>query len=256
MSAASPAKNITATHAHRFGTKTVTPDQKTAGVRAVFNRVAGKYDVMNDAMSLGLHRIWKRLFVHDVAPRLGEHILDVAGGTGDISRLMYTATRGQAQITVCDPSLEMMKVGRARNHARGITAIDWVEGTAEMLPFPDASFDAYTISFGLRNVTDLAAALKEARRVLKPGGRFFCMEFTQVETPWLASIYKAYNRYALPALGQLLAKDTDSYQYLAESIAGFPDAPALNQLIQDAGFENVHYHFLSGGIVAIHRGMR
>ncbi len=245
-------QNIAQNHAQAFGEKHVTPAEKTAGVRAVFNRVAGKYDVMNDAMSLGAHRIWKQLFVYDVAPKSDEQILDVAGGTGDISRLLYSSTRGQAKITVCDPSLAMMKIGRQRSLARGITVIDWVEGMAEKLPFSDAQFDAYTISFGLRNVTDLAVGLREAYRVLKPGGRFFCMEFTQVETPWLAALYRAYNRYALPALGQLLAQDAESYQYLAESIARFPNADALTTLIAQAGFTNTRHHFLSGGIVAIH----
>ncbi len=240
-----------------FGYEQVDPRDKTEKVLGVFRSVADNYDVMNDAMSMGIHRLWKRHFVSRVRPRPEEKILDVAGGTGDISFLMYQKSRRAADITISDINSDMLRVGRDRAIDRGMANnFTWVEANAEKLPFKDATFDAYTISFGLRNVTHIDNALKEAHRVLKPGGRFYCLEFSKVDNPILSKLYDFYSFKALPKMGDLIAKDSESYQYLAESIRQFPSQESLKDRIEEAGFLTAGYSNLTGGIAAIHWGYK
>lgn len=243
-----------------FGDTQVARGAKKARVRGVFDSVASRYDLMNDLMSGGVHRIWKSLFVAQVNPRPGEHILDVAGGTGDIAfRLLAQSRRGEsgARITVCDINRSMLSVGQDRALDRGyLRGLDWVCGDAERLPFPDRSMNAYTIAFGLRNVSDIPLALREARRVLKPGGRFFCLEFSRVALPGLDRLYDAYSFKVLPRIGGMVTGDRAAYQYLAESIRRFPDQSTLESLMRAAGFARVSHTNLSGGITAIHTGWR
>lgn len=230
--------------------------EKTQLVKGVFESVAGSYDIMNDIMSLGLHRLWKRAFVRAVAPQDGEMILDVAGGTGDIAFLLHRAAP-KAHITVCDINPEMLRVGQARAIDKGMMDVfKWVEGNAEALPFNDRQFDALTIAFGLRNVARIDDALADFARVLKPGARFFCLEFAPVEAPVLKELYDAYSFKVLPLMGQLVANDRASYQYLAESIRQFPAPAALAKRIAAAGFAAVSHRPLAGGIVNIHSGIR
>jgi len=239
-----------------FGFREVDPEQKTPLVRGVFSSVASSYDVMNDLMSGGIHRLWKNTFADLVAPRPGEALLDVAGGTGDIAFRLKERAPG-AHVTVCDLTEAMVRVGRDRAIDRNVlTGIDWSVGNAEDLPFPSRSMDAYTIAFGLRNVTRIDKALAEARRVLKPGGRFFCLEFSRVSIPVLAEMYDRYSFSVLPRLGQAVAGDAESYQYLVESIRKFPDQQALCQRLTAAGFHRPRYRNLSGGIAAIHSAWR
>jgi demethylmenaquinone methyltransferase/2-methoxy-6-polyprenyl-1,4-benzoquinol methylase len=240
-----------------FGySKTQNAADKTARVRDVFASVADNYDVMNDLMSFGLHRLWKRTFVRMVAPQNGERILDVAGGTGDIAFLMHRAAPAAA-ITICDINPAMLHVGQARAVDKGMMgAFDWVEGNAESLPFPSRHFDALTIAFGLRNVARIDDALADFARVLKPGGRFLCLEFAPVDAPVLKSAYDTYSFTLLPLLGRMVANDADSYRYLAESIRQFPAPPALAKRITAAGFAAVTHTPLAGGIVNIHQGVR
>lgn len=238
-----------------FGFEKVGADEKTARVKEVFARVASKYDLMNDFMSGGIHRLWKRSFVRRVAPKKAHSILDVAGGTGDISFLMYAAS--EADITVSDINPEMLKVGQARAADRGLIGkLKWTEANAETLPFDDNSFDRYTIAFGLRNVTHIDQALREAHRVLKPGGKFFCLEFSKPAYAPLRKMYDAYSFNVIPAIGELVANDRDSYQYLVESIRQFPHQQGLKIKLEDAGFKNVKFENLSGGIAAIHSGTK
>ncbi len=240
---------------HHFGFETVGADEKTARVGEVFARVAAKYDVMNDFMSMGVHLLWKRAFVRRVAPKKNYTILDVAGGTGDISFLIYDAS--QADITVSDINPEMLKVGQSRAADRGLVGkLKWAEANAETLPFEDNSFDRYTIAFGLRNVTHIDQALSEAYRVLKPGGKFFCLEFSKPAYEPLRKLYDAYSFNIIPALGGMVANDRDSYQYLVESIRQFPHQQGLKIKLQNAGFKNVTFENLSGGIAAIHIGVK
>ncbi len=245
-----------------FGFKTVAETAKASMVRGVFDSVAPKYDLMNDLMSAGVHRLWKAAMVDTVAPRPGQTFLDVAGGTGDIAgRIHERLTRGgaalTAPITVCDINAAMLGVGRDRMLDRGIvTGIDWVCGDAETLPFPDMSFDTYTIAFGLRNVTHVDRALAEARRVLKPGGRFFCLEFSRVVMPVLDKLYDTYSFQVLPFLGQTIAGDRDAYVYLAESIRRFPEQQRLVAMMGEAGFARATYKNFTGGIAALHSGWR
>ena len=230
------------------------PAEKTALVRGVFDSVADNYDIMNDLMSAGVHRLWKDRFVSQVRPTGAEAILDVAGGTGDIAFRMK-ARAPDAAITVFDLNAEMLRVGRDRAIDRGqLGAYDWQCGNAEALPFADNSFDVYTIAFGLRNVTHIDTALVEAARVLRPGGRFFCLEFGQVGNPYLARGYDIYSRYVIPKIGALVAQDEDSYQYLIESIRKFPKAPDLCRRMEGAGFSRARSTALTGGIVHIHEG--
>ena len=240
-----------------FGEKQVSPDEKTALVRGVFDSVADKYDLMNDLMSGGVHRLWKDRFVRMIRPRPGLHYLDVAGGTGDISFRIRRAAGPDARITVCDLDEAMLNVGRDRALDRGYAdGFTWVTGNAEALPVPDNAVDVYTIAFGLRNVTHIDTALAEAHRVLKPGGRFFCLEFSRVEEPMLARLYDAFSYGVIPRIGQLVARDRDSYQYLVESIRKFPPQAALCRRMESAGFQGVKHEDLSFGIAAVHRGFK
>lgn len=240
-----------------FGEKPVDASEKTDLVRGVFDSVAPKYDIMNDLMSAGIHRLWKRRLVSQIRPRADKRYLDVAGGTGDIAfRLREVIGKG-ADITVCDINTEMLDVGRQRAIDKGwINDFEWVTSDAAELPFEDNSFDVYTISFGLRNVTCIDDALSEAYRVLKPGGRFYCLEFSRVQEPFLAKMYDLYSFNIIPRIGKAVAKDADSYQYLVESIRKHPDQKALARRMRDAGFDHVGYDNLNHGIAAIHRGWK
>jgi demethylmenaquinone methyltransferase/2-methoxy-6-polyprenyl-1,4-benzoquinol methylase len=238
-----------------FGFREVPENDKEGLVREVFSSVAARYDLMNDLMSAGVHRIWKDAMVEWLNPQPGWKTLDVAGGTGDIAfRIveMARARGGDAHVTVCDINQQMLGEGVRRAEKKGEAQIEWVCGNAESLPFPDASFDAYTIAFGIRNVTHIDAALAEARRVLKPGGRFLCLEFSKVEVPGLDALYDAYSFKLLPKIGGWVAKDEDSYRYLAESIRRFPPQAKFAQMISDAGLGQVKVRNLSGGIAAMH----
>lgn len=240
-----------------FGYRKVDAKEKTRLVEDVFSSVATRYDLMNDLMSGGLHRLWKRKFLSIVYPRADHHLLDLAGGTGDIAFRYLEKTQRRAHVTVCDLSAEMLEVGRDRAIDRGILKeIDWVEGNAEKLPFADNIFDTCTIAFGLRNVTRIDTALKDIHRVLKPGGRFFCLEFSHVVLPVLDKLYDAYSFHIIPKLGEWVAKDAESYQYLAESIRKFPTQDDLKQRMTKAGFMQTRYRNMSGGIVAIHSGLK
>lgn len=239
-----------------FGTKPVTPAEKTAAVIGVFSSVAENYDRMNDLMSLGVHRLWKDRFVRLALQGTSNrklNIIDVAGGTGDIAFRLHRKMGGAAHITISDLNSDMLDVGQARAIDRGIiSGLNWVPGNAEHLPFDDATFDIYTIAFGLRNVTHIDAALADAYRILKPGGRFCCLEFSRVQDPVLDRVYQAWSRYAIPNIGAFVAKDRDSYQYLVESIRAFPSQEMLARRLKSAGFDAVRVVNLTGGIAAIH----
>ncbi|MCE1235024.1 MAG: class I SAM-dependent methyltransferase [Hyphomicrobiales bacterium] len=232
-----------------FGRLAVSSDERRDRVRATFRAVAPRYDLMNDLMSLGIHRLWKRRFAALADARAGETALDLAGGTGDVAFLLK---RSGARVTVADPSVEMMAVGRSRP---GGAEIDWVEAEAETLPFPDAHFDLVTIAFGIRNVTRMDAALNEIARVLKPGGRFLCLEFS-TPRPWLAPFYGLWSRTAIPALGAAVSGRIEAYRYLVESIGRFPDQARFAGLVRSAGFTDVIWRDLSFGIAAIHGGRK
>ncbi len=236
-----------------FGYEDVAPDEKTRRVGGVFSSVASRYDIMNDAMSGGMHRLWKDRFVRRVKPRAGEQILDMAGGTGDIA---FRLARSGAAVTVADINPQMLEVGIERAQKRGIDGLVWTEANAETLDFPDRFFDAYTIAFGIRNVTDILKALREAHRVLRRGGRFYCLEFSTTLWPGFGEIYDAYSHKVVPKLGQLLAQDADSYRYLIESIRRFPDMPTFERMIGDAGFIQTNVEPMLGGLVAIHSGWK
>jgi demethylmenaquinone methyltransferase/2-methoxy-6-polyprenyl-1,4-benzoquinol methylase len=229
-----------------FGHQAVATDERRARIRQVFEVVAPRYDLMNDLMSFGIHRLWKRTLARRVADVKG-CVVDLAGGTGDVARLLLRADR---QVTVIDPSQAMMDVGRQRP---GLQAVQWQVGEAEHLPLPDASVDLLTISFGLRNATQVGAALREIRRVLKPGGRFVCLEFSRPAF-WLAPFYDAYSRWVIPRLGAAVAGRPEAYVYLIESIRRFPDQAELAQLMKQAGFADVRWHNLSFGIACLHIG--
>ena len=236
-----------------FGYEEVAPLEKTKRVGQVFSSVAQNYDLMNDAMSAGMHRLWKDRFVRRVKPREGEMILDMAGGTGDIAFRMQAYG---ALITVTDINPDMLAVGIERAQKREIGGLSWSEQNAERLTFDDKGFDAYTIAFGIRNVTHIDRALSEAHHVLKRGGRFFCLEFSTTLWPGFAEIYDAYSHKLVPKLGKLLAKDEESYRYLIESIRRFPDMPAFEGMIREAGFIRTNVEPLLGGLVAIHSGWK
>jgi demethylmenaquinone methyltransferase / 2-methoxy-6-polyprenyl-1,4-benzoquinol methylase len=239
-----------------FGFRRVPSEEKAGLVRRVFDSVADRYDLMNDLMSGGIHRLWKATLIDRLNPRPGQRLLDVAGGTGDIAG-RFLARAGEARAAVCDITEAMVRHGRDRAIDQGIvTGIDWIVGDAERLPIADASVDAYTIAFGLRNVTRIATALAEARRVLKPGGRFFCLEFSQVDLPLLREAYDLYSFAVLPRLGGIVAGDREAYQYLVESIRRFPTRAALAEMMAAAGFERIRVRVLSGGIAALHSGWR
>jgi len=236
-----------------FGDELVSPEEKTRRVGKVFSSVARRYDVMNDLMSGGMHRLWKDRFVNRVKPRAGEDILDMAGGTGDVAFRM--ARRG-AHVTVADINADMLEVGRDRAERRGLTGLSWKVENAERLSFADASFDAYTIVFGIRNVTDIPAALREAHRVLKRGGRFYCMEFSSSDWPGFANLYDAWASNVIPRIGKAVADDEESYRYLVESIRRFPRPNAFRAMVGDAGFLRAAAEPMLGGLVTIHSGWK
>ncbi|KAI1901060.1 hypothetical protein AGOR_G00056250 [Albula goreensis] len=273
-----------------FGFETVPEGQKAEKVYKVFESVAQKYDVMNDAMSMGIHRFWKDALLHIMNPQPGARLLDTAGGTGDISFRFLDYVRSQrdrqerrsvrssqtvswqeisdsyvsdetepveSRAVVCDINKEMLNVGKQKAEDLGYTSgLSWVVGDAEELPFDDDLFDIYTIAFGIRNVTHIEQALQEAHRVLKPGGRFMCLEFSKVSNPLLSSLYDAYSFQVIPVLGEVIAGDWKSYQYLVESIRRFPDQETFKAMIEEAGFFRVQYFNLTGGVVAIHSGFK
>ena len=239
-----------------FGFETVPEAEKAGRVQGVFGSVASKYDVMNDAMSFGIHRIWKDAMMDWLAPRAGQKLLDVAGGTGDIS-FRFLKRAGQGHATVLDLTEPMLIEGRKRAEAEQLeTSLDWVVGDAMSLPFDDNSFDVYTISFGIRNVTRPAEALSEAFRVLRPGGRLMVLEFSQIPNDLMQKVYDLYSFNIIPRMGQAIAGDRDSYQYLVESIRQFPDQETFLQMVRDAGFENAKYRNLSMGIACLHSGWK
>ncbi len=243
-----------------FGFRDVAESERQGLVNQVFSTVAERYDLMNDLMSGGLHRLWKRDFITWLNPPTGAqsyHLLDVAGGTGDIALRFAAATGTNAVATICDISPEMLTVGRRRVHDANLDKrITCVEGNAEQLPFEAASFDAYTIAFGIRNVTHIDRALSEAYRVLKPGGRFLCLEFSQVQVPILDRIYDFHSFEVIPRLGKLTAGAAEPYQYLVESIRKFPNQDAFAAMVRQAGFDRVGHRNLTGGIAAMHSGWK
>lgn len=246
-------ENQTTTH---FGFQDVPESEKAGRVQGVFSSVASKYDVMNDAMSFGIHRIWKDAMMDWLAPRAGQRLLDVAGGTGDVSfRFLKRAGRGHA--TVLDLTEPMLIEGRKRAEANAMSdSLDWVVGDAMHLPFEANTFDVYTISFGIRNVTRPQEALNEAFRVLRPGGRLMVLEFSQIPNEMMQKVYDLYSFNIIPRMGQLIANDRDSYQYLVESIHKFPDQDTFLGMVRHAGFENAKYRNLSMGIACLHSGWK
>jgi len=236
-----------------FGDQLVSPEEKTRRVGQVFSSVARRYDLMNDLMSGGMHRLWKDRFVNRVKPRPGERILDMAGGTGDVAFRM--ARRG-ALVTVADINPDLLAAGKARAEAGELTGLTWQVENAETLSFGDAAFDAYTIVFGIRNVTDIPAALREAHRVLKRGGRFYCMEFSSSDWPGFSDAYDAWASKVIPRIGKAVAGDEDSYRYLVESIRRFPKPPAFRAMVADAGFVRAAAEPMLGGLVTIHSGWK
>ncbi len=238
-----------------FGFQTVPATAKKSMVRAVFDSVAPRYDLMNDLMSLGVHRVWKQIFVSDLDPRPRDELLDLAGGTGDIS--FRWLRRGGGPVLLSDINATMLSVGRDRAMDRGFAgSVSLLVADAERLPLPDRVVDRVSIAFGLRNCTDKDAVLREARRVLRPGGRFLCLEFSQLTVTGLRKLYDTWSFRVLPVLGRIVAGDEDSYQYLAESIRTFPDQQALAEMMEAAGLSRVTVRNLSGGIAAIHAGWR
>ncbi|MCO4847048.1 MAG: bifunctional demethylmenaquinone methyltransferase/2-methoxy-6-polyprenyl-1,4-benzoquinol methylase UbiE [Yoonia sp.] len=239
-----------------FGFETVREDEKAGRVQGVFSSVASKYDIMNDVMSVGIHRIWKEAMMDWLAPRAGQKLLDVAGGTGDIS-FKFLGRAGSGHATVCDITESMLVAGKTRAEAATMSdSLDWVVGDAMALPFADNTFDVYTISFGIRNVTRPQDALNEAFRVLRPGGRLMVLEFSHLPSPMMQTAYDAYSFNVIPRMGQLIANDRDSYQYLVESIRKFPDQETFLEMVKTAGFENAKYRNLSLGIAALHSGWK
>src|SRR6185312_2171265 len=245
-----------------FGFREVAAEEKPSLVRDVFASVADRYALTNDLMSRGIHRLWKSTMIDWLRPRAGQDFIDVAGGTGDIAfrireRLKDARGTAASRVVVCDLTPAMLAVGRDRAIDRGLlSGIEWVNGDAETLPFADRSFDAYTVAFGLRNVTYLDQALTEARRVLRPGGRLLCLEFSHVAVPALDRLYDLYSFHVLPLLGEIVARDRPAYQYLVESIRRFPRQDELAQRIAAAGFERVTFRNLTGGIAALHSAWR
>lgn len=240
-----------------FGFKTVAKEQKANMVAGVFHSVAGKYDLMNDVMSFGIHRLWKRYTIDCSGVRPGQKVLDLAGGTGDLAAKFARIVGPTGEVVLADINDSMLRVGRDKLRDMGIVGnVSYVQADAEKLPFEDNTFDLITIAFGLRNVTDKDAALRSMLRVLKPGGRLLVLEFSKPEAEMLSKAYDLYSFHIMPRMGEFIAKDKDSYQYLAESIRMHPDQETLKGMMTDAGFENVEYHNLTGGIVALHRGFK
>jgi len=246
----------TAEQTTHFGFETVPEVEKAGKVQNVFTSVASKYDIMNDVMSVGIHRIWKEAMMDWLAPRPGQKLLDVAGGTGDIS-FKFLKRSGSGHATVLDITENMLIEGRKRAETDQILdRLDWIVGDAMFLPFADNSFDVYTISFGIRNVTQPQEALNEAFRVLRPGGRLMVLEFSQIPVPLAQKAYDLYSFNVIPTMGKLIANDRSSYQYLVESIRKFPDQETFLSMVQQAGFENASYRNLSLGIAALHSGWK
>lgn len=240
-----------------FGYETVKTEEKVGKVAEVFHSVASKYDVMNDLMSMGIHRLWKRLTIEKSGVRRGHSVLDLAGGTGDLTAKFSKMVGDTGQVILGDINESMLKVGRSRLLDKGYVGnIEYVQANAECLPFPDNSFDCITIAFGLRNVTDKDAALASMYRVLKPGGRLLVLEFSKPVAPGLSPIYDFYSFNLLPVMGKIIANDAESYRYLAESIRMHPDQETLKDMMVNAGFERCDYENLTGGIVALHRGFK
>lgn len=240
-----------------FGYKTVKTEEKAKKVAEVFHSVASSYDLMNDLMSAGIHRLWKRMTIEMSGVRRGHKVLDIAGGTGDLAAKFSRIVGAEGQVVLADINDSMLKVGRDRLMDRGVVSnIQFAQANAQYLPFPDNTFDLVTIAFGLRNVTDKAMALRSMNRILKPGGKLLVLEFSKPTSSLLSKIYDSYSFNVLPKLGQLFASDSDSYQYLAESIRMHPDQESLKTMVEDAGFSNCDYHNMTGGIVALHRGVK
>ncbi|WP_251358953.1 bifunctional demethylmenaquinone methyltransferase/2-methoxy-6-polyprenyl-1,4-benzoquinol methylase UbiE [Kangiella sp. TOML190] len=240
-----------------FGYETVAKADKQAKVAEVFHSVAGKYDVMNDLMSFGVHRLWKRYTIERAAVRPGQKILDIAGGTGDLTAKFSKLVGEKGQVVLADINDSMLKVGRSKLVDSGIVGnVEYVQANAESLPFPDNYFDRITIAFGLRNVTEKAKALTSMYRILKPGGKLLVLEFSKPVLPALSKVYDAYSFSLLPFMGKLVANDAQSYQYLAESIRMHPDQDTLKSMMQDSGFDEVDYTNLTGGVVALHLGKK
>lgn len=242
---------------HWFGRKSVSPQEKTKLVLDVFDSVASRYDLMNDLMSLGIHRLWKDTLIRKIRPTANLSYLDVAGGTGDIAFRIAKAAGTASHITVSDINAQMLEVGKSRAIDHGfVDGFKWQVANAESLPFKDNSFDVYTISFGLRNVTHIDTALREAYRVLKPGGRFFCMEFGHLDNESLQKLYDLYSFTVIPKMGELVTNDRDSYQYLVESIRAFPSRDELCKRLEKAGFDFAQATPLTFGIVSIHEAWK
>ncbi|MAK69235.1 MAG: bifunctional demethylmenaquinone methyltransferase/2-methoxy-6-polyprenyl-1,4-benzoquinol methylase UbiE [Halieaceae bacterium] len=240
-----------------FGYERVKTAEKAGRVREVFDSVAAQYDLMNDLMSGGLHRLWKRFTIELSAVRSGQTVLDIAGGTGDLAAKFSKLVGADGKVILADINAAMLSVGRDRLIDKGaLSNIDVVQADAQFLPFEDNSIDCITIAFGLRNVTDKAKALRSMHRVLKPGGRVLVLEFSKPTSPLLSKVYDAYSFSALPAMGKLITDDADSYRYLAESIRKHPDQESLLEMVEDAGFVDCRYHNMTGGIVAVHRGIK
>lgn len=243
-------------HTTHFGFQTVPEGDKAGMVHGVFTRVASRYDIMNDLMSGGVHRLWKDAMMDWLAPRPGQHLLDVAGGTGDVAFRFLKRAAGSSAV-VCDMTESMLIEGRKRAEAEHqADRLEWVVGDAMALPFADNSFDVYTISFGIRNVTRIPDALREAFRVLRPGGRLMVLEFSQIPNALLQKAYDLYSFNVIPVMGQIVANDRDSYQYLVESIRKFPDQDTFAAMIRQAGFEQVKYRNLTMGVAALHSGWK
>jgi demethylmenaquinone methyltransferase/2-methoxy-6-polyprenyl-1,4-benzoquinol methylase len=262
MAAPTPPVDPSSQGTASFGFREVSAEEKSSLVRSVFESVADRYDLMNDLMSGGIHRLWKSAMIDWLRPRAGQQFIDVAGGTGDIAfrileRLAAGSSTAVSRVVVCDLTPAMLAVGRDRAIDRGIlSGIEWINGDAEKLPFADRSFDVYTAAFGFRNLTHLDQALSEARRVLRPGGRLLCLEFSHVAVPILDRLYNLYSFQVLPLLGQIVAHDRPAYQYLVESIRRFPRQDELLRRIAAAGFEHVTFRNLTGGIAALHSAWR
>jgi demethylmenaquinone methyltransferase/2-methoxy-6-polyprenyl-1,4-benzoquinol methylase len=249
-----PSDRESTTH---FGFREVPAAEKAGLVRGVFDSVADRYDIMNDAMSLGIHRLWKRFAIEQTGVRAGSRVLDLAGGTGDLAAKLAGRVGRQGQVVLADINASMLGVGRGRLADRGLAGdLGFVQANAEALPFPDNHFDCVTIAFGLRNVTHKDRALAEMRRVIRPGGRVLVLEFSKPVLPGLNAVYDAYSFHLLPKLGKLIAGDEESYRYLVESIRKHPDQETLKQMMADAGLDKPHYFNLTGGIVALHRGYK
>ncbi|AXI49058.1 bifunctional demethylmenaquinone methyltransferase/2-methoxy-6-polyprenyl-1,4-benzoquinol methylase UbiE [Sulfitobacter sp. SK012] len=239
-----------------FGAQTIPEGEKAGKVRNLFTDVANKYDIMNDVMSMGIHRVWKEAMMDWLAPRAGQKLLDVAGGTGDVS-FKFLKRAGSGHATVLDLTESMLIEGRKRAEAAQLEgSLDWIVGDAMALPFEDNSFDVYTISFGIRNVTRPQEALNEAYRVLRPGGRLMVLEFSQLPNAGMQKAYDLYSFNVIPRMGQMIANDRDSYQYLVESIRNFPDQETFLGMVREAGFDNAKYRNLTMGVAALHSGWK